>query len=225
MVYPFARYTLLPFIRFFIKKTVGIEHVPMHGPYIIACKHFASLDGVFVAATLTPYLNQKIYYVANVAQWGWFWEKIVSERWAGAIPFYKDNPSACLDVANAYLRRGCIVGIFPEGFVEQRQKNQKAKTGTARLALWNKVPIVPIGLKHTITTRFANGMHKRRNAIKNILTHPHSLEIHIGQPFTLEKFYDQPITKELLYEATIEVMSHIESLSELKRGVSEEPTF
>jgi len=225
MVYSFARLTLFPFIRFFIRKTIGIEHVPMRGPYIIACKHYASLDGAFIAAVLIPYLNQKIYYVANVAQWGWFWEKVVSEKWAGCIPFYKDNPGACLDIASDYLKKGRIVGIFPEGLLELKAKGKKAKTGTARLAIWNKVPILPIGLRHDITIKSADAMYKRRNAIKNILLNPHSLEIHIGKPFTLEEYYDQPMTKELLNEATLKVMEHIDPLSELHTGISQEATF
>jgi len=214
MVYPIARHTLFPFIRFFIKKTVGIENTPPQGPYIIACKHYASLDGVFIASVLIPYLNQKIYYVANVAQWGWFWEKVVSEQWSGCIPFYKDNPKICLDIADDYIKRGRIVGIFPEGMIELKQKQKKAKTGTARLALWNKVPILPIGLRHNIPIEQKDEMHKRRNTIKHILQNPHSLEIHVGEPFELTEFYDKEISRQVLDTAMERVMQKIEGLAQ-----------
>lgn len=213
MVYPIARYTLLPFIRFFIKKTVGLENAPLQGPYIIACKHLASLDGAFIASVLVPHLNQKIYYVANVARWGLVWEKIVSEQWAGCIPFYKENPGVCIQIADDYIKKGRIVGIFPEGMIELKKKGKShPKTGTARLALWNKVPILPIGLKHDITIADKNNMHRRRNTIKNILQNPHSLEIHIGKPFELSEYYDKPIDKVLLDEAMSKVMNQIDNV-------------
>ena len=111
MVYPIANRTLLPFIRFFIRKSTGFENIPKSGPYIIACKHLASLDGVFLAATMIPIIKQKIHFVSNVARWGWFWEKIVAEQWAGVIPFYKKHPHICLDIAQEYLKQG-KVSIF-----------------------------------------------------------------------------------------------------------------
>lgn len=217
MAFPLSRYTWFPLIRFFIKKTVGVENIPTKGPYIIACKHLASLDGVFIGVTIIPIINQKIHFVANVAKWGWFWEKVIAERWHGCIPYYRENPKVCLEIALDYLKKGEIVGIFPEGFIQDRQANQyRAKTGAARLALWAHVPILPVGLVHDVNVRSdLPELHRRRKAIKNILLNPHSMEIHIGQPFELKEYYGQEITKELLVATTDKVMDKIDALTRI----------
>lgn len=218
MVYPITRVFLLPLIRFFIKKTVGLENVPKQGPYIIACKHMGPFDGVFIASVIIPRINQKIYFVSNIAKWGWFWEKVVAERWAANIPFYKENPRICLDITLHYLKEGKIVGIFPEGVIQEYDPyKHKAKTGVARLAIWSKVPIVPIGLFHDITVKSdLPKLTRRRQVIKNILLNPHSLEIHIGKPFEIKEFYDKKITSELLHEATNKIMDKIDELTKIK---------
>jgi len=217
MVYPIARHTLLPFIRFFIKKAVGLENIPMKGPYILACKHLGPLDGPFIGAVIIPKIDQKIYFFANYAKWGWFWEKVVCERWAGNIPFFEDNPKLCIDMALDHLQKGHIVGIFPEGVVQDYDPRQRrAKTGTARLAIWAKVPIIPVGLVHDISIRHdLPKIQRRRQVIKNFLLNPHSLEIHIGRPFQLQEYYDKPIEKESLVEATNKIMDKIDSLTNI----------
>lgn len=217
MVYPISRYILFPVIHFFIKKTVGIENIPKAGPFIIACKHLASLDGMFLGVEIIPRINRKVHFVANVAKWGWFWEKVVAEKWHGCIPYYKENPKICLDIAIDFLRKGEVVGIFPEGFLQDRGDNQhKAKTGTARMAISAQVPIVPVGLMHDISVRSdLPVLARRRQTIKNIFLNPHSLEIHIGQPFEIKEYYNKEINKEMLVEATNKIMDRIEKLTKV----------
>jgi 1-acyl-sn-glycerol-3-phosphate acyltransferase len=217
MVYPIARKTLLPLVRFFIKKTVGLENLPLKGPYIVACKHLGPLDGTFIASVIIPRVNQKIYFIANIPNWGILWQKIVAEQWAGNIIYNPDNPSICLEAAYDYLQKGRIVGIFPEGIIQEYDPHKKrAKTGTARLALKARVPIIPIGLVHDVSVRNDLPMlQQRRQVIKNILVNPHSLEIHIGQPFTLKDYYDKEITRELLEQATNDIMDKVDGLTQI----------
>lgn len=217
MVYPITRLTLFPSVRFFIKKTEGLENLPEKGPYLIACKHLGPLDGVFIASVIVPRINQKIAFVANISRWGWFWEKVVSEKWGNCVPFYKENPQICLEIARDKLRKGEVVGIFPEGIIQDYDsKKHRAKTGAARLAIWSKVPIVPIGLEHDITIPVGMPrLLKRRQVIKNILLNPHSLEIHIGKPFEISEYYDKEQTKESLTEATNYIMDKIDELTKV----------
>ena len=214
MVYPIASKTLLPFVRFFIRKTTGFENISKEGPYIIACKHLASLDGVFIAATIIPIIKQKIHFVSNVAKWGWFWEKIVAEQWGGLIPFYKKYPHICLNIAQEYLKKGEIVGIFPEGILEEKDKlKARAKTGVARLALWSKVPILPISLRYKNNPKkMEDKMHNRWQAMRNSIINPHSLEINIGKPFEVSEFYNKKINNDLLHRTTNMIMDKIESI-------------
>ena len=218
MIYPITRRTLFPVVRFFIKKTEGLENLPSSGPFIIACKHLGPLDGLFIAAVIIPYLRRKISYVANIARWGWLWEKVVGEWWSNSIPFYKENPKLCLAIASEYLKQGKIVGIFPEGIIQDYLANKgenRIKTGVSRLALRSKVPIIPVGLVHDITVKKVQKLYRRRQVIKNFLLNPNSLEIHIGQPFVLSDYYNREFTKEMLREASIYVMSKIDALTEV----------
>jgi len=216
MVYPFSRITFFPLLRFFIRRTTGLEHVPLHGPYLIACKHVTALDGYFLASVLVPRVNQKVHFIAHLKKWGRFWQEIVCRRWAAVIPFDVNNRAHCLGIALEYLQSGKIVGIFPEGYLHEYYPDKKPRTGIARLALRARVPIVPVGLKYNITVRNdLSVLYQNRKAIINTFLNPHSLEIHIGQPFELKEYYGREITRGLLLEMTEIVMRKIDNLTEV----------
>lgn len=216
MVYPILRTFFFPLLRFFIKKTVGLENLPSKGPFIMACKHIGALDGFFLASVVVPRLNQKVHFIASIMKWGWLWEKVIAEQWAGCIPFDKNNRQLCLEMALRYLKKGEIVVIFPEGYLHEYKRTRKTKTGVARLALWAKVPVIPVGLVYNITVRSdLPVLYQTRKAIINTILNPHSLEIHIGQPFELKQYYNKEITKELLREATNTIMDKIKGLTKI----------
>ncbi len=222
--HPVARLVIFPTIKFFVKKTVGLEHLPKKGPYIIACKHVGPLDGIFIGAVIISYIKRKIHFVANVARWGWFWEEVISKRWAGCIPYYREHPQLCLDTAQEYLRGGKVIGIFPEGIIQEYKPNKhRAKTGAARLAIWARVPIVPIGLQYDITVRSdLPRLERRRQVIKNTLLNPHSLEIHIGQPFELNDYYDVELSHQELTNATHDIMKRVDQLTKIRLANGED---
>jgi len=219
MVFPISRYTWFPMIRHFVKKTYGLENLPKSGPYLIACKHVGSLDGVFIAVVIIPKINRKIHFIANIAPWGWLWEKVVAQWWHGGIPFLKENPRQCLDLGIEFLKKGEIVGIFPEGpFENFDKKHRRAKTGVARLAIWSQVPIVPVGLKYRLSQDSTfDKLRNRWHMIAHALKHPRSIEIYIGQPFELTEYYNQEIDKEILITATNKVMNKIEALTKVDK--------
>ena len=210
--HPFSRFLMLPFFRLFIKKVTGLENIPLQGPYLIACKHIGALDAVFIAAKVIPIVNQKVHFISNIAPWGWWWQKIVAERWAGCIPHDRHNPQSCLEAAMRKFEENKIVGIFPEGVMTERDaQGYRAKTGIARLAIWSKMTILPVGMGYVYPIR--GKLYDRWRAIGYYLTHPRSLFINFGKPFTLSEYYSQPTTKELLSSATNKVMDQLEELS------------
>ncbi len=207
MAYPFARNLFVPVLQFFIRSAKGVENVPEHGPCILACKHTGPLDGVFMAAVIVPKIKQKIHFITNPARCGWLWEKIVVQRWAGAIPYNKKDPARCLDLAQDYLRKGKFVGIFPGGLLQNPEATQRrGKTGVARLALWTRAPVLPIGL-HNFKVL------KRGKMIITHLRNPHNMRITIGKPMTFSDAYNKPITYGLLREITARIVDRIEQLS------------
>ncbi len=211
------RHSLFPMVRFFSKKTVGFENLPKQGPYILACKHLAALDGIFIGAAVIPYIDKKIHFISNVAPWGWIWNKLIAEKLFGCIPYHKENPKLCLEIAHEQLRQGKIIGIFPEGLMQEfNPKKHRAKTGTARLAIKSRVPIVPIGISHKLSIKSKyKKLSQRRETIKNSWLNPNSMVIHIGKPFDLSQYYGKDINKEMLIEATDVVMDRIDELTKV----------
>lgn len=208
MIYPISRFTLFPFIQFFVKRTTGFEHLPASGPYILACKHTGPLDGEFIGAALVPRINRKIHFISNVNKWGWFWENIIAVRWAGCIPYNRHDRRKCLLTAREHLEQGKIVGIFPSGVLDDLEslREYKGKTGVARLALWTKVPVIPVGI-HNFYTK------KKHVMVLKHLRHPKTMMIRIGEPMTFPDEYGKPITYELLKSVTENIVKRIEELS------------
>jgi len=200
-----------------MKRINGIENIPLKGPFIIASKHMGTLDFAFIAAAIIPVINQKIYFISNIAKWGWFWEKVIAEKYGGCIPFTKSNPQICLDIAVEYLKKGKVIGIFPEGVMQDYDpKKHRAKTGVARLSIWTKVPIIPLGFNHDISVRTnMPRIFRRRQVIKNIILNPNSLEVNIGKSFELSEYYGKELNREILQEATAKVMHKIDSLTKI----------
>ncbi len=207
IVYPITRVTLFPLWRLFIRSVRGLENIPKTGPFILACHHLGPLDAIFIAAVVVPRINQKIHFIASIAPWGPFWKEIVAKRWSGCIPFDRGNRQECLEIAHRYITEGGVVGIFPVGLLEEKERNNdKWKTGAARLALWSKVPVVPVGLvSHESATLGA--------IIIKHLTSPRVIRISIGEPMTFSDEYDKPMTYELLRDVTSRIMQKVYSLN------------
>ena len=55
------------------------------------------------------------------------------------------------------LRRGELLGIFPEGTRSVDGRLYKGKTGVARLVLQANVPVIPVGFVHTQWRRTPSG--------------------------------------------------------------------
>lgn len=187
-----------------IKKIRGLENLPLKGPFIIAANHQSFLDAVFMHSAITGYLKRYIYSISKQElkkTYGKF-----GEKYLGMIYIDTKDKKKVLETCLDYLKRGRILVVFPEGRRNFDQENLlKGKTGAARLALWAKVPVIPIGL---IMPRG----RKTFQAVKNIIFPDVKPQIYIGPPMTFEKYYNQEITKEMLENITRQIMVEIGGL-------------
>lgn len=134
------RFTLFPLLRLiFIKKIVGAENIPKNGAFIIASNHASYGDGPFLYAVLYPHLKQKIHFVV--------WKALANNwflRWI--IPCFGgvfENGS--MEKLKCLLKKGHVVGIYPEGGRTHTNRIQKVKhTGLGVLAAMSKTPVVPV---------------------------------------------------------------------------------
>ncbi len=151
-------------------ERVGLDNVPRRGPVLLAANHPQSITDALIVATVSP---RMVCYLAHA---GLFRKRVQAWflRQHGVIPVYRaqDSPqasernvetfAACHDT----MRRGRVIGIFPEGTSADEPRVQKLKTGAARIALQSEakhdwslgVQIVPVGLNFESRRRFRSGV-------------------------------------------------------------------
>ncbi len=127
----------------------GQEHLPKHGPYIVAANHLSLADPVFVTlgvGELVRYLTLDELFGQN---------KPLDEvlYYFGSIPVSRDRPPlGALQHALQVLEDGETLGVFPEGARALHWGERTIKSGAAWLALATGVPVVPCALTGTEAT-------------------------------------------------------------------------
>jgi 1-acyl-sn-glycerol-3-phosphate acyltransferase len=150
--------------RPFMKMDVsGLEHFPPDGPVVIACNHITNFD-VF---PMQFSLSRPIFFMAK-AELFKFPLMDVALRNLGAFPVYRAEKDAwAMRHARKVLEHGQTLGMFPEGTRNKGKGLGLAKTGTARMAIDNNCPIVPMVV--TGTDEFFKGFPRRANVIVKLL--------------------------------------------------------
>ncbi len=148
---------VLPVYRLFLKLyfgpivITGREHVPKHGPAVLAVKHYSRWDPSFLyLLSFRP-----MRYMTNANQFegiqGWCIRRL------GAFPVDISRPqSSSLRHSIDLLHQGHKLVIFPEGGIVRDQPLRSLKPGLARLVLQAEstasspisIPIIPIGLRY-----------------------------------------------------------------------------
>ena len=128
-------------------KVVGAEHLPADGPVIVAANHISFFDTVVLMLSVP----RKTYFVGKAEYMdSWTTSRLFPAM--GLIPIERDAAKqavAALGVAADVLRRGHVLGIYPEGTRSRDGLLHKGHTGVAQLALMTGAPIVPVGLVGT----------------------------------------------------------------------------
>lgn len=212
MVYPLMKF-LFPLVRsLFVRRCVGLQNIPKHGPFILAANHQSHLDGLFIGSYVIQKTNQKIHFFAKkefTSYFGSFFENIVYKKWAQVLFVEKEGTyhrgKIALLQASALLDNREIIGIFPEGKRTYDGSLQEGRTGIVRIALGTKkikkIPIIPVGIKN------ADIMLPRNIMIPRIWKARTTLSF--GKPFYFTSYRNKPITKKSLRDATTLVMKKI----------------
>lgn len=149
-----AREVLMPLVRplyerYFRVETVGVDRIPNEGSALLICNHSGTipLDAVMMQyAVANEHPAKRL--VRNVgADLVWHMPVI------GHLGRKSGNVVACDEDAHELIRRGELVGVFPEGYKgvgkgwNQRYKLQRfGRGGYIELALRTKTPIVPVAI-------------------------------------------------------------------------------
>ncbi len=165
MIYALIRVLVRISTAVFFKKIVvtGREHLPAHGPAIVAANHPNTLMDPLLVAML---FQQQVGFVANA---GLFSNALLVRffRYFHVIPIYRKKDVAPGETADntqsfaechAYLAQGGTFLIFPEGSSHYEINLRAIKTGTARIALSYAGPgdvrIVPVALDYSDAIQF-----------------------------------------------------------------------
>ncbi|MFA6525689.1 MAG: lysophospholipid acyltransferase family protein [Patescibacteria group bacterium] len=199
-----ARILLAPIIMLRIKNITGLENLPAKGPYIIAANHVSFMDPLLIAFVTGHHSKTKPRFISKIELKKYF-GKTIGERWFGMIYVEKENPGRCLEIASDHLKQGGIVGIFPEGHRHYDDSIGRGRTGVARLALWAKCPVIPVG--------YIGPSDKEVKSLPLIFCRKHEIQINFGQPMTFNSFYDQELNKEILHKITGKILEKISILT------------
>jgi 1-acyl-sn-glycerol-3-phosphate acyltransferase len=145
--YRFAVCVSNPIVRGLYRLRVqGLEHVPASGGFVVAANHTSNLDPWPLGIALWP---RQLHFMAKSELW---WPGLrVLLRWAGAFPVRRGEADAeAMKTAIRLCRDGRVLAMFPEG--TRRRKGLRKKhqphphSGTARIAIAGRVPIVPAAI-------------------------------------------------------------------------------
>lgn len=148
-----ARAMLVPLSRLAFRPTVeGREHVPRHGPVILAANHLSVVDS-FLIPLVSPrpvaFLAKEEYFTRPGLR-GRLLRTTLLGVGAIAVPRGAHRAAqASLETALAVLRDGQAFGIHPEGSRSRDGRLYRGRTGVAWLALASGAPVVPVAVVGT----------------------------------------------------------------------------
>ena len=121
----------------------GAENIIADGPVIVAANHLTNMDvlPLQMAVQSRPifYMGKEELFRNPLMDWGL--------RHMGGFPVYRGaSDEWAMRHAEMVLRRGLVLGIFPEGSRSRGKGLTSAKSGAARLAMAVGCPILPVAV-------------------------------------------------------------------------------
>lgn len=126
-------------------RVLDVHHVPSTGPVILAANHIGFIDGPVLHGVVPRGNHMMVKEAMFTGPVG------VVLRAGGHIPVDGTGGRPALTAALAVLRRGGVVGIFPEG-MRGRGDARTARAGVAWLAVTSGAPVVPVAVLGTRRT-------------------------------------------------------------------------
>ncbi|MEW2292416.1 lysophospholipid acyltransferase family protein [Streptomyces sp. NPDC006743] len=208
MFYHLLKHVLLgPLLRLFFRPRIeGLEHVPRSGPAIVAGNHLSFSDHFLMPAVLRRRITflAKAEYFTGPGLKGRLTAAFF--RSAGQIPVDrsgKEAGRAAIREGLGVLRRGELLGIYPEGTRSHDGRLYKGKVGVAVMALDAGVPVVPCAMIGTFEAQPPG------RAVPRI----HPVVIRFGEPLDFSRYAGMEGEKAVLRAVTDEIMYAILSLS------------
>jgi 1-acyl-sn-glycerol-3-phosphate acyltransferase len=131
----------------------GLQHIPETGPVILVGNHLSSAD----PPILTAFVKRHPYFMIKKELYNHLFYRIMLPP-MDPIPVERGKADrVALRAAEAVLKRGDILVIYPEGTRSRSGEIQTAHTGVIFLAQRTGAPIVPVaisGSERMLSSRF-----------------------------------------------------------------------
>lgn len=178
----------------------GDEHIPDVGGAVLAANHVSYFDFMFVGLAAHP----KRRYVRFMAKRAVFDNPVAGPLMRGMhhIPVDRSAGAAAYRHAVDALRRGELVGVFPESTISRSFVPRSFKSGAARMALEAGVPLLPVvtwGGQQVWTS--GHGLRWRRHV---------PVAIHVGAPIAVTGAATPESLTLALRDAVIELAEQVQ---------------
>lgn len=122
----------------------GARHVPRSGGAVLASNHVSYLD--FIFSGLGAHESRRL--VRFMAKQSVFRHRVSGPLMRGMrhIPVDRSAGAESYAAAVDALRRGEVVGVFPEATISRSFTVKDIKSGAVRMAVASKVPLVPVAI-------------------------------------------------------------------------------
>jgi 1-acyl-sn-glycerol-3-phosphate acyltransferase len=191
-----------PILRLLFRPWVeGEENIPEEGAAIFASNHLSFSDSIFLPLVVPrrmTFLAKSDYFTGRGLK-----GRLTAAffKGVGQLPVDRSGgkaSNAALNSGLRVLRRGELLGIYPEGTRSPDGRLYRGRTGVARMALEGKVPVIPVAM---IGTDKAQPTGK---VIPRIMR----IGVRIGKPLDFsryegmedDRFVLRSITDEIMYE-------------------------
>ena len=156
-------------------QIIGPQHLPAHGPFILAANHCSHLDALCLVAALQPRHRERAFPIA--AGDVFFQTKpvsIFSVIVLNALPMWRKNcaPHALADLRRKLDEEKCIYVIFPEGSRSRDGRMAPFKHGLGMLVAETPVPVVPCLIAGTFQALPPHRKIPRSTRIKIVIGAP-----------------------------------------------------
>ncbi|MBB5894035.1 lysophospholipid acyltransferase family protein [Kutzneria kofuensis] len=204
---------LYPTVKLLARRVSTGPKLPRHGGVLLVMNHVSHLDPVFDAVLV--HNNERVpRFLAKSSLWK---IPVLGKIMAGAgqVPVFRGTADAkeSLRAANEGLEQGKLLVIYPEGTITKDPDGwpMASRTGVARLALANDVPVIPAARWGTRAILDKYNKKFRPFPRKTVTTI-------FGEPIDLSAYRDQPVTTQVLREVTDLLMERVKELLEQARG-------
>jgi 1-acyl-sn-glycerol-3-phosphate acyltransferase len=196
-----------PLLKLLFRPWVeGEEHIPDEGAAIFASNHLSFSDSIFLPLMVPrrmTFLAKSDYFtgrgIKGKATAAFF-------KGVGQVPVDRSGGKAgeaALNSGLRILRRGELLGIYPEGTRSPDGRLYRGRTGVARMALEAGVPVLPVAM---IGTDKAQPTGKKLPRIMRI-------GIRIGRPLSFARYEGMEDDRSVLRSITDEIMYELMLLS------------